>query len=88
MTQWYKTLSLSSARPTTGSVSPKGRSAKWTLWNGKDEKNYAILAHACTALRPGGKLLMTTLNALFPLFHSVKIFSMQTNQDGDRQVEI
>jgi hypothetical protein len=25
-------------------------------------------------LRPGGKFLLTTLNALFPLFHSVKAF--------------
>lgn len=39
-----------------------------------DEKNHAILRHAGAALRPGGKLLMTTLNALFPLFHSVKDF--------------
>jgi hypothetical protein len=39
-----------------------------------DEKNFAVLRHACAALRPGGKLLQTTLNALFPLFHSVKDF--------------
>jgi 2-polyprenyl-3-methyl-5-hydroxy-6-metoxy-1,4-benzoquinol methylase len=39
-----------------------------------DEKNYAILRHAGAALRPGGKLLLTTLSALFPLFHSVKDF--------------
>jgi 2-polyprenyl-3-methyl-5-hydroxy-6-metoxy-1,4-benzoquinol methylase len=39
-----------------------------------DELNHAILRHACNALRPGGKLMMTTLNALFPLFHSVKDF--------------
>jgi 2-polyprenyl-3-methyl-5-hydroxy-6-metoxy-1,4-benzoquinol methylase len=39
-----------------------------------DEKNFAVLTHACAALRPGGKLMMTTLNALFPLFHSVKDF--------------
>lgn len=39
-----------------------------------DEKNHAILRHAAAALRPGGKLIMTTLNALFPLFHSVKDF--------------
>lgn len=39
-----------------------------------DEKNHAILRHAGAALRPGGKLMMTTLNALFPLFHSVKEF--------------
>lgn len=39
-----------------------------------DAKNYAILAHAAAALRPGGKLFLSTLNALFPLFHSVKDF--------------
>jgi len=39
-----------------------------------DQKNFAILQHAGAALRPGGKLLLTTLNALFPLFHSVKDF--------------
>jgi 2-polyprenyl-3-methyl-5-hydroxy-6-metoxy-1,4-benzoquinol methylase len=39
-----------------------------------DEKNFAILRHAAAALRPGGKLMLTTLSALFPLFHSVKDF--------------
>ncbi|MCE5267876.1 MAG: class I SAM-dependent methyltransferase [Planctomycetaceae bacterium] len=39
-----------------------------------DQKNFAILQHAGTALRPGGKLLLTTLSALFPLLHSVKDF--------------
>ncbi len=39
-----------------------------------DEENFRILANAEKALRPGGKLIMTTLNALFPLFHSVKDF--------------
>jgi cyclopropane fatty-acyl-phospholipid synthase-like methyltransferase len=39
-----------------------------------DEKNYAILVHAAAALRPRGKLLLTTLSALYPLFHSVKDF--------------
>lgn len=39
-----------------------------------DEQNYAILAHAANALRGGGKLMLTTLSALFPLFHSVKDF--------------
>jgi len=46
-----------------------------------DEKNHAILIHAGAALKPGGKLLMTTLNALFPLFHSVKDF-LQANESG------
>lgn len=39
-----------------------------------DAKNHAVLRHAGTALRPGGKLMLTTLNVLFPLFHSVKEF--------------
>ena len=47
-----------------------------------DEKNFAILQHAAAALRPGGKLLMTTLNALFPLFHSVKDFLNQKESGG------
>ncbi|MBN1591218.1 MAG: class I SAM-dependent methyltransferase [Pirellulales bacterium] len=46
-----------------------------------DEKNFAVLTHAATALRPGGKLLQTTLNALFPLFHSVKDF-LGANESG------
>jgi 2-polyprenyl-3-methyl-5-hydroxy-6-metoxy-1,4-benzoquinol methylase len=46
-----------------------------------DQKNFAILQHAGAALRPGGKLLLTTLNALFPLFHSVKDF-LAANESG------
>ena len=48
-----------------------------------DEKNHAILVHAAAALRPGGKLLMTTLNALFPLFHSVKDFLGANNSGAE-----
>jgi len=32
-----------------------------------DAMNYRILQGACRALKPGGKLILTTLNALFPL---------------------
>lgn len=39
-----------------------------------DEENFAILANAAAALKPDGRLICTTLNALFPLFHSVKDF--------------
>jgi hypothetical protein len=46
-----------------------------------DEKNHAILRHAGAALRPGGKLMLTTLNALFPLFHSVKDF-LEAKESG------
>jgi 2-polyprenyl-3-methyl-5-hydroxy-6-metoxy-1,4-benzoquinol methylase len=39
-----------------------------------DEMNYEILRNAANALKINGKLLFTTLNGLFPLFHSVKDF--------------
>lgn len=39
-----------------------------------DEMNFAILENAYNALNPDGKLIFTTLNGLFPLFHSVKDF--------------
>lgn len=37
-----------------------------------DEMNYRILQGACRALKPGGKLLLTTLNALHPLSRTVQ----------------
>ncbi len=46
-----------------------------------DEKNHDILRHAAAALRPRSKLLITTLNALFPLFHSVKEFYEASGSD-------
>ena len=39
-----------------------------------DEMNFEILRGAARALRPGGKLVMTTLNGLFPLHRSVGQF--------------
>ncbi len=39
-----------------------------------DEMNFNILKNAYASLLPGGKLIFTTLNGLFPLFHSVKDF--------------
>lgn len=39
-----------------------------------DEMNFQILRNAAVALRKGGKMIFTTLNGLFPLFHSVKDF--------------
>jgi 2-polyprenyl-3-methyl-5-hydroxy-6-metoxy-1,4-benzoquinol methylase len=39
-----------------------------------DEMNFKILKNAEKALKQSGKLILTTLNALFPLFHSVKEF--------------
>lgn len=39
-----------------------------------DRENFRILSAAAAALKPRGKLILTTLNVLFPLFHSVKDF--------------
>ncbi|MBF0412485.1 MAG: class I SAM-dependent methyltransferase [Desulfamplus sp.] len=48
-----------------------------------DEMNFAILKNAAAALKPNGKFIFTTLNGLFPLFHSVKDFlSSQVKDDS------
>jgi 2-polyprenyl-3-methyl-5-hydroxy-6-metoxy-1,4-benzoquinol methylase len=47
-----------------------------------DEMNFMILQNAYTALKPGGKFIFTTLNGLFPLFHSVKDFINSAKQPG------
>lgn len=39
-----------------------------------DEMNFQILENAAKSLDKDGKLIFTTLNGLFPLFHSVKDF--------------
>lgn len=39
-----------------------------------DEMNFQILKNIRNSLAPGGKFIFTTLNGLFPLFHSVKDF--------------
>lgn len=39
-----------------------------------DEMNFEILKNASNALTEHGKLIFTTLNGLYPLFHSVKDF--------------
>ncbi len=43
-----------------------------------DEMNFEILRGAADALKTGGKLIFTALNALFPLFHSVEKFCAAT----------
>jgi len=48
-----------------------------------DEMNFEILRGAARALRPGGKLIMTTLNGLFPLHRSVGQFE---NESGGESV--
>jgi 2-polyprenyl-3-methyl-5-hydroxy-6-metoxy-1,4-benzoquinol methylase len=48
-----------------------------------DEMNFRILKNITHALKPGGKLIFTTLNALFPLFHSVKDFLNAAGQKSE-----
>ena len=48
-----------------------------------DEMNFHILKNAAKALKPGGKLIFTTLNGLFPLFHSVKEFLDSQTKEGN-----
>jgi 2-polyprenyl-3-methyl-5-hydroxy-6-metoxy-1,4-benzoquinol methylase len=47
-----------------------------------DEMNYQILQNAAKSLKNNGKLIFTTLNGLFPLFHSVKEFLASEKKDG------
>lgn len=47
-----------------------------------DEENFQILKGAAGALKKGGKFIFTTLNGLFPLFHSVKEFMEKEATEG------
>jgi SAM-dependent methyltransferase len=47
-----------------------------------DEMNYLILQNAFNSLKQDGKLIFTTLNGLFPLFHSVKDFVNKGESQG------
>lgn len=47
-----------------------------------DEMNYLILKNACSSIKPGGKLIFSTLNGLYPLFHSVKDFVNSGTDQG------
>lgn len=48
-----------------------------------DEMNFKILQNAFNALKEKGRLIFTTLNALFPLFHSVKDFLSSKTEEGN-----
>lgn len=48
-----------------------------------DQMNWQILRNASNALKPKGKLIFTTLNGLFPLFHSVKEFFASAAKEGN-----
>ena len=48
-----------------------------------DEMNFQILENASNALKPkNSKLIFTTLNGLFPLYHSVKDFLDSNKKEG------
>ena len=48
-----------------------------------DEMNYEILKNAAKSLKEGGKVIFTTLNGLFPLYHSVEEFCASTSEEGN-----
>jgi len=48
-----------------------------------DEMNYEILNSVTKSLRDHGKFIFTTLNGLFPLYHSVEEFCASTSEDGN-----
>jgi len=47
-----------------------------------DEMNFEILKNATKALKDNGKLIFTTLNGLFPLYHSVEKFFTSASKEG------
>lgn len=48
-----------------------------------DEMNFMILQSAANSLKPKGKFIFTTLNGLFPLYHSVKEFQESQKKEGN-----
>jgi len=50
-----------------------------------DEMNFEILKNATKVLKGSGKLIFTTLNGLFPLYHSVKEFYESQAKEGNSE---
>jgi 2-polyprenyl-3-methyl-5-hydroxy-6-metoxy-1,4-benzoquinol methylase len=48
-----------------------------------DEMNFDILKGATQALKKNGRIIFTTLNGLFPLYHSVEAFCAAGAQEGN-----
>ncbi|MDK9711918.1 class I SAM-dependent methyltransferase [Acidaminobacter sp.] len=48
-----------------------------------DEMNFEILRNAAKALSRPGKLIFTTLNGLFPLYHSIDSFHEEGQNQGE-----
>lgn len=47
-----------------------------------DEMNFEIVKNATKSLKDKGRFIFTTLNGLFPLFHSVKEFYESASKEG------
>jgi 2-polyprenyl-3-methyl-5-hydroxy-6-metoxy-1,4-benzoquinol methylase len=48
-----------------------------------DEMNYEILKNVTKSLKEHGRFIFTTLNGLFPLYHSVEEFCASAGSDGN-----
>lgn len=48
-----------------------------------DEMNFEILKNVTKSLKNRGKFIFTTLNGLFPLYHSVEEFCASTTDEGN-----
>jgi SAM-dependent methyltransferase len=48
-----------------------------------DEMNFEILKNVSKSLRKNGKFIFTTLNGLFPLFHSINDFHAEGASEGN-----
>ena len=48
-----------------------------------DEMNYEILKSVTKALKPQAKFIFTTLNGLFPLYHSIEAFCASATVEGN-----
>jgi 2-polyprenyl-3-methyl-5-hydroxy-6-metoxy-1,4-benzoquinol methylase len=48
-----------------------------------DEMNYKILQSVTNSLKEQGKLIFTTLNGLFPLYHSIEEFCSSASTEGN-----
>jgi 2-polyprenyl-3-methyl-5-hydroxy-6-metoxy-1,4-benzoquinol methylase len=48
-----------------------------------DEMNYEILKNVTKSLKENGKFIFTTLNGLFPLYHSIEEFCASTSETGN-----
>jgi len=51
-----------------------------------DEMNFEILKNVSKALKPKAKFIFTTLNGLFPLFHSIDKFHAETGAEADNAI--